>query len=76
MLRKKTAAELYKQLKELDPDGAKLVHPNNHFRVLRALEVCLLSGSKKSELNAAQRLLRFPNTLLFILDANLEVNLF
>lgn len=72
-LRSKSAAELYAQLKELDPEGAKLVHPNNEFRVLRSLEICLLSGGKKSELNAAQRSLRFPNTLLFVLDADLNV---
>lgn len=40
---------------------------------MRALEVCLLSGMKKSELNSAQQHLRFPNTLLVILDANFEV---
>ncbi|KAI6195725.1 hypothetical protein M3Y94_01021600 [Aphelenchoides besseyi] len=71
--KKKTAAELYKQLQELDPDAARLVHPNNHFRVKRALEICLASGGKKSELQSAQKSLRFPNTLLFILDAEPEV---
>ncbi|KAI6230391.1 TRNA dimethylallyltransferase, mitochondrial [Aphelenchoides fujianensis] len=72
-LRKKSAGELYRQLQELDSEAARRVHPNNHFRVLRALEIYLASGGKKSDLHGAQKTLRFPQTLLLILDADAEV---
>lgn len=72
-LEQKNAADLYAELEKLDPDAAKEVHPNNTFRVMRALEVCLLSGKKKSDLKGEQKNLRFPNTLLFVLDADLKI---
>lgn len=31
-------------LKELDPEAAKRIHPNNAVRVIRAIEVCKLGG--------------------------------
>ena len=41
---------LYARLCQLDPQGAKAIHPNNHVRVLRALELLQATG-----LTAAQR---------------------
>lgn len=41
---------LYKELMELDRESASKIHPNNSKRVLRALEVCLVSGKKFSSL--------------------------
>lgn len=38
------AEEMHHRLKELDPEAAKEIHPNNLKRTLRALEYCLLSG--------------------------------
>lgn len=40
--------ELYNKLQKVDPEQAKLLHPNNRRRVERALEVALL-GNKISE---------------------------
>lgn len=40
---------LYNKLKEIDPKAAEKIHPNNLRRVIRALEVCLSSGKKFSE---------------------------
>lgn len=40
--------ELYRRLKELDPESAANIHPNNLRRVIRALEVCLLTRGKFS----------------------------
>ena len=42
-------ALLHARLQALDPDHAAHVHPNNLRRIIRALEVCLVSGSTMSE---------------------------
>lgn len=39
---------LYKKLKKLDPQAAKKIHPNNVRYVIRALEINLTGGQKKS----------------------------
>lgn len=41
---------LYRRLKKLDPQAAEKIHPHNLRRIIRALEVCLLTKSKFSEL--------------------------
>ena len=38
-------------LRGVDPESAESVHPNNRKRVIRALEICRVSGRKKSELD-------------------------
>lgn len=48
---KKTAEELYEELKLVDLEGAKEIHPNNKKRVERALEVYKLTGEKFSVLS-------------------------
>lgn len=42
---------LFEKLKEVDPESAESIHPNNKRRVERALEVCYLTGRKFSELS-------------------------
>ena len=42
---------LYARLKELDPEAAKLIHPNNNRRVIRALAVHKALGITFSEKN-------------------------
>ncbi len=39
---------LYDRLVALDPEGAATIHKNNVKRVIRALEICLVTGEKKS----------------------------
>lgn len=41
---------IYNKLKSIDPEAAEKIHPNNLRRIIRALEVCLLSKGKFSEL--------------------------
>ena len=51
--------ELYKELKVADPEAATKIHPNNRQRVLRAMEVFLMTGQKISTFwleNPAQNL--------------------
>jgi tRNA dimethylallyltransferase len=39
-----TVEELFERLRELDPDGAERIDRKNKHRLVRAVEVCLLSG--------------------------------
>lgn len=43
-------------LKELDPEYAQTVHPNNVKRVIRAIEYCRDTGEKFSEYNKREKL--------------------
>ncbi len=45
------ADALYDRLCALDPESAATIHKNNVKRVMRAIEICLVSGKKKSELD-------------------------
>ncbi len=45
------AQALWQRLAEVDPESAEAIHPNNIKRVARAIEVFLVSGVKKSELD-------------------------
>ena len=40
---------LYEELKNIDPESAAKIHPNDAYRICRALEVYYLSGKKRSE---------------------------
>lgn len=46
------AETMFQRLTELDPDEAARLHPNNKVRVIRALEICELTGRSKTELLA------------------------
>lgn len=46
--------ELHKVLEQLDYQESLKIHMNNRKRVLRAIEICLTQGEKKSELIAKQ----------------------
>ena len=52
---------LYARLRDRDPEAADRIHPNNIRRVIRALEVCLETGEKISDL---QRRKPPPYTIL------------
>ena len=43
------AEAMFQRLTELDPDEAAGLHPNNKVRVIRALEICELTGRPKTE---------------------------
>ncbi len=46
--------DLYAKLKECDPESAASIHLNNRRRVLRALEIYLATGKRKSEIISSQ----------------------
>lgn len=50
------AEELYRQLQQLDPVAAQRIHPNDHYRILRSLEVSLASGRPQSSFNLSPQL--------------------
>ena len=52
-LAEKGPAALYEELKQVDPEAAAAIHPNNQVRVLRALEHYRATGKKLSEQKAA-----------------------
>ena len=45
---------LYERLRALDPDAAARINPRNVRRTIRALEVCLTTGARFSELGRAE----------------------
>ena len=45
------ADALYERLVELDPVAAESIHKNNVKRVIRAIEICLVTGEKKSDID-------------------------
>ena len=51
---------LHARLAELDPAAAESIHPNNVVRVVRALEVCHVTGRRFSELKAESRTVESP----------------
>lgn len=57
---------LHARLAELDPGAAEGIHPNNLVRVVRALEVCKVTGRRFSELKKESRLVESPYESLII----------
>lgn len=51
---------LYEELLRVDPESAAAIHPNNVKRVIRALEIYIASGEKKSELDKRSKELESP----------------
>ncbi|MCM3742913.1 tRNA (adenosine(37)-N6)-dimethylallyltransferase MiaA [Sporosarcina luteola] len=43
------AERLYHRLQEMDPASAEKIHPNNHRRLIRALEIIQVTGKTKND---------------------------
>ncbi|OOB78858.1 MAG: tRNA (adenosine(37)-N6)-dimethylallyltransferase MiaA [Epulopiscium sp. Nuni2H_MBin001] len=52
---------LYHRLEELDPDSAKVIHPNNTKRLVRAIEYYYQTGTPISKHNFEQKSKRLQN---------------
>ena len=63
---KKGALALWERLKSEDPVSAEAIHPNNVKRVIRALEIKLLTGVPKSEWDSRSRLAPSPYEALVL----------
>ena len=59
-LAEKGPATLYEELKQVDPEAAAAIHPNNQVRVLRALEHFRATGKRLSEQKAQSLPLERP----------------
>lgn len=60
---------LHDRLKEVDPESAEAIHPNNRKRVIRALEFYQVTGRKISEHNAKEQMRTSPyNFAYFVLN--------
>lgn len=62
----KGALALWERLKSEDPVSAEAIHPNNLKRVIRALEIKLLTGVAKSEWDRRSRLAPSPYNALVL----------
>jgi len=49
------SGELHRRLEKLDAETAGRLHPNDLLRIVRALEVCIVSGSTLSAVHAKDR---------------------
>lgn len=47
---------IYKSLQEVDPEQAEKIHPNNHRRVIRALEIYETTGKTKTAWEKEQKI--------------------
>jgi tRNA dimethylallyltransferase len=64
---------LYKRLSRCDPESAKRLHPNDTYRIIRALEVYELTGKRISEYHRAHKFMDMPfNVLKIGLNMNRE----
>ncbi len=72
-LSSKTIEELQIQLKELDPEYFEMVDTQNPVRLIRAIEVCLLTGKKYSELRKGTKAKRPFKILKIALNQDREV---
>ncbi len=64
--REQGAEALHARLVEADPEAAAAIHPNNIIRVVRALEVCHVTGRRFSELKAESHTEESPYNSLMI----------
>lgn len=64
--------EVYNILKDIDPESAETIHPNDLKRVIRAIEIFKLSGHKKSELKRTMQtnMQNSINPLIIVLNRN------
>ena len=49
-LNQECTEHLYKRLENIDPDSAKVIHPHDRYRIIRALEVYLISSKPLSSI--------------------------
>ncbi|TRM12472.1 tRNA (adenosine(37)-N6)-dimethylallyltransferase MiaA [Lentibacillus cibarius] len=72
-LENKGVTELYNRLQRLDPDQAAKIHPNNHRRLIRALEIYETTGKTMSAYQQDQMSEGLYNPILIGLEMNREL---
>lgn len=64
---------VHRILSEKDPQAAEKIHPNNIRRVIRALEVCHLTGKTFTQVNEESRRQAVYDALIFGIDTPRDV---
>lgn len=64
---------VHKLLEEKDSEAAEKIHPNNIRRVIRALEVCHLTGKTFTQVNEESRREAVYDALIFGIDTDREL---
>lgn len=76
-LKERIAAEgnlaLYEELKAIDPQSAEKIHPNDAYRICRALEVYYLSGKTRTEFKIEPALRTGYEFLFLVLEPPREI---
>ena len=67
-LTSKSKEELYELLSVNDPDRAAEIHPNDHFRLARSLEIFYVTGKTLKELTTATSTNRLNDKLFIALE--------
>ncbi|MBO0993042.1 tRNA (adenosine(37)-N6)-dimethylallyltransferase MiaA [Bacillus sp. SD088] len=67
------AMNLYNQLEAVDPDAADKIHPNNHRRVIRALEIFHCTGKTMTEFQKKQQNIPLYQDVLIGLTMDREI---
>lgn len=62
--------DIFSEMKALDPSLTQTIHPNDHYRVIRALAAMKATGQRWSELNqeANLRTPKYPDAKLFAME--------
>ncbi len=72
-LEEEGSTQLYEKLVKLDPVGAKKIHPNNHRRLIRALEIIEITGETKTAQEKEQGDEALFNHLIFGLEMDRDI---
>ena len=70
MFEKMSNDELHNYLENIDPKQAKIIHPNNRKRILRAIEIYLSTGESKTNLIEKQNHKLLFDARFFVRDLN------
>ena len=64
---------LYKELESIDPQSAAKIHPNDAYRICRALEVFYLTGKTRTSFALEPKLRDLYNLTFIVLDPPREI---
>ena len=64
---------LYKELQSIDPQSAKKIHPNDAYRICRALEVYYLTGKTRSDFSITSQLRSSYDFTFIVLEPPREI---
>ncbi len=75
LLKDKGSTALHRNLKQIDPQAANRIHPNDSQRIIRALEVFELSGKTLSKLQGnKQSSIGYPIKKIILVPERLELH--